>query len=200
MRVFGVQGDFGGFRPVDDPAGAGEGDPLVHPGAEHDGLDDRQVHGGRGRPVDEGKHAPGAAGRVVFRDEEQQYVTERSNRHFFFFFAVLLFFVAEDDSSGGPSTCFLVDWSAAAPVNLPVVEAVMLGTRMNQGIAFTSPGRVVDRPEAAKIPLNAEYPHFSGVTPLRSDRLPWPPPTIPGICPGRTGRAARRTRREGREP
>jgi hypothetical protein len=59
------------------------------------------------------------------------------------------FFVKESDTTGGASASFLVEWSAEAPVSDPVVEAVMTGTQMNRGIAFTSPGRVVGRREAA---------------------------------------------------
>jgi hypothetical protein len=53
------------------------------------------------------------------------------------------FFVREGDSSGGTSASFLVEWVADQAVSGPCVEAVMVGTRSNQGISFTSPGRVV---------------------------------------------------------
>jgi len=58
------------------------------------------------------------------------------------------FFVEESDTSGGSSASFLVDWAAPGPVNEPVIETVMVGTLSNQGIAFTCPGRVVERPAA----------------------------------------------------
>jgi hypothetical protein len=60
--------------------------------------------------------------------------------------AAVEFFVRESDTSGGSSASFLVAWRAARPVSEPVIEAVMAGTSMNQGISFTSPGRVVDEP------------------------------------------------------
>jgi hypothetical protein len=56
------------------------------------------------------------------------------------------FFVRQSDTTGGSSASFLVDWLAAQPVSEPVVEAVMVGTAMNQALAFTSPGRVVSEP------------------------------------------------------
>jgi hypothetical protein len=56
------------------------------------------------------------------------------------------FFVRESDTAGGSSACFLVDWLAARPVSDPVVEAVMVGTAMNQIISFTSDGRAVPEP------------------------------------------------------
>jgi Protein of unknown function (DUF3124) len=56
------------------------------------------------------------------------------------------FFVKESDTTGGSSASYLVDWRSARPVSEPVVEAVMVGTAMNQGVSFTSPGRVVSGP------------------------------------------------------
>jgi hypothetical protein len=56
------------------------------------------------------------------------------------------FFVKESDTSGGSSASYLVDWQAAKPVSEPVIEAVMVGTAMNQGVSLTSPGRSVGEP------------------------------------------------------
>ena len=56
------------------------------------------------------------------------------------------FFVRETDVSGGSAASFLVDWGAEGPLSEPVVEAVMVGTAMNQGVSFTSQGRAVDAP------------------------------------------------------
>lgn len=53
--------------------------------------------------------------------------------------------VAEDDVAGGVGASFLVDWSAAAAVSAPVIEAVMLSTASSQGISFLTEGRVVRR-------------------------------------------------------
>jgi hypothetical protein len=59
--------------------------------------------------------------------------------------AAAQFFVPERDTRGGSAACFLVDvgWAADRDVSDPVAEAVMVGTRGNQGISFTRPGRVV---------------------------------------------------------
>lgn len=56
------------------------------------------------------------------------------------------FFVRERDASGGASASFLVEWSADHAVSSPVVVAVMVGTTSNQGVSFTTQGRVVDTP------------------------------------------------------
>ena len=53
------------------------------------------------------------------------------------------FIVKESDRSGGISASFIVDWDGDAPVSVPVVEAVMIGTASTQGISFTSPARVL---------------------------------------------------------
>ncbi len=52
--------------------------------------------------------------------------------------------VKESDRSGGISASFLVEWESAAPVSAPLVEAVMVNSTYNQGIAFTSPSRVLE--------------------------------------------------------
>ena len=54
-------------------------------------------------------------------------------------------FVEESDVRGGVGANFLVEWRAEAPVNAPVVEAVMIGTAGTQGLSFVSPGRVISQ-------------------------------------------------------
>ena len=68
--------------------------------------------------------------------------------------AAAQFFVPERDTSGGTAACFLVDvgWAADRDVSGPVAEAVMVGTRGNQGISVTCPGRVVARRGVADRP------------------------------------------------
>ena len=53
------------------------------------------------------------------------------------------FFVKESDVAAGSSASLLVDWSGAEAIREPAVEAVMVGTLMNQGVALTSAGRPV---------------------------------------------------------
>lgn len=50
------------------------------------------------------------------------------------------FVVRESDTKGGPGAHFLVRWQAAAEVNAPIVESIMLGTAIQQGISFNSRG------------------------------------------------------------
>ena len=57
------------------------------------------------------------------------------------------FVVAEHDTSGGSGANFLVQWSAAEPVSEPVIESVMISTRLGQGLSFTSRGVPVVRTE-----------------------------------------------------
>lgn len=54
------------------------------------------------------------------------------------------YIVMESDRSGGISASFLVEWESEAPVSAPYVEAVMVNTALNQGIAFNSPARVLE--------------------------------------------------------
>lgn len=59
--------------------------------------------------------------------------------------ASMEYFVKQSDVSGGSAASFLVVWSAETEVSPPVVETLMVGTMMNQGIALISPGRVVQQ-------------------------------------------------------
>ena len=52
------------------------------------------------------------------------------------------FVVPESESKGGAGAKFLVDWKAENPVVEPIMESVMIGTKMQQGISFLSTGRV----------------------------------------------------------
>jgi len=54
------------------------------------------------------------------------------------------FIVDERDEAGGSGANCIVRWSAAEPVNAPVVEAVMIGASSNQGISFVCAGRVIE--------------------------------------------------------
>lgn len=51
--------------------------------------------------------------------------------------------VPERDVAGGSGANFIVEWNAARSVNAPIVESVMIGTQLNQGVSFTSRGRAV---------------------------------------------------------
>jgi len=51
--------------------------------------------------------------------------------------------ISQNDSSGGSGANFLVRWQSKKPVNPPIVETVMIGTQMQQGVSFTSRGQVI---------------------------------------------------------
>jgi len=53
------------------------------------------------------------------------------------------FIVPESESKGGSGAKFLVEWTAKTAVIEPIVESVMIGTKMQQGISFISTGRVI---------------------------------------------------------
>jgi hypothetical protein len=54
------------------------------------------------------------------------------------------FVVPHEDISGGIGASFLVEWVAQqANISDPVVEAVMINTQGNQGLSFTSQGRII---------------------------------------------------------
>jgi hypothetical protein len=51
--------------------------------------------------------------------------------------------VGESDKSGGSGAKFIVEWRAASKVNPPILEGIMIGTKMQQGISFVSRGQVI---------------------------------------------------------
>ena len=57
--------------------------------------------------------------------------------------ASLRYVVAQSDRKGGSGANFLVKWESDPAVNPPVVESIMIGTNMQQGISFTSRGQVI---------------------------------------------------------
>ena len=54
------------------------------------------------------------------------------------------FIVPESDESGGAGANVVVTWKSPVPINPPIIESVMIGTRSQQGISFTSRGQVLD--------------------------------------------------------
>jgi len=52
-------------------------------------------------------------------------------------------YVPEEDIVGGIGANFIVKWSAAKEINVPIIECVMVGMKGGQGISFVSPGQVI---------------------------------------------------------
>lgn len=51
--------------------------------------------------------------------------------------------IKESDKEGGSGASFQVKWHAEKPINQPIIETIMIGTRSQQGISFTSRGQVI---------------------------------------------------------
>lgn len=51
--------------------------------------------------------------------------------------------IQEDDKSGGTGANFIVEWVSETNVSSPIVEAVMISTSGQQGISFTTTGKVI---------------------------------------------------------
>ncbi len=54
------------------------------------------------------------------------------------------YILRESEKEGGAGAKFIVKWKSDAPVTEPVIEAVMIGTTLQQGISFTSRGRAIE--------------------------------------------------------
>jgi ketosteroid isomerase-like protein len=61
--------------------------------------------------------------------------------------------IQESDKAGGSGAFFMVAWRSDRPVNPPILESVMIGTKSQQGISFTSRGRVVAEGTLEKAPM-----------------------------------------------
>ncbi|MBM4284919.1 MAG: DUF3124 domain-containing protein [Deltaproteobacteria bacterium] len=53
------------------------------------------------------------------------------------------FVVKESDTCGGSGANFLVEWQAETEVDEPIMEGVMIGAAVQQGISFTSRGKAI---------------------------------------------------------
>jgi len=51
--------------------------------------------------------------------------------------------VQESDQSGGSGANFIVRWKSDAMVTEPIIETIMISTRTQQGISFTSRGQAI---------------------------------------------------------
>jgi len=58
--------------------------------------------------------------------------------------ATLRYVVPESDKSGGSGAKFIIQWQSEHPVAEPLIESVMISTKTQQGISFTSRGRVLE--------------------------------------------------------
>ncbi|MGD9899783.1 MAG: DUF3124 domain-containing protein [Calditrichaceae bacterium] len=53
--------------------------------------------------------------------------------------------IEDKDKTGGTGANFIVEWNTENEVSSPIVEALMITTKMGQGISFTSTGKVVKK-------------------------------------------------------
>jgi hypothetical protein len=55
----------------------------------------------------------------------------------------LRYVIPERDKSGGSGANFIVKWESDEFVNSPIIETIMIGTQMQQGVSFTSRGQEI---------------------------------------------------------
>lgn len=53
------------------------------------------------------------------------------------------YIVQNSDTSGGSGAKFLVHWETDTGITEPIIESIMIGTKLQQGISFVSRGRVI---------------------------------------------------------
>jgi ketosteroid isomerase-like protein len=62
--------------------------------------------------------------------------------------------VPESDKAGGSGAYFIIAWRSDGPVNPPILESVMIGTKSQQGISFTSRGQVLVKGTLEKVQMD----------------------------------------------
>jgi len=58
--------------------------------------------------------------------------------------ASVRYVVKESEKEGGSGANFLVRWESAEKASPPLIESVMIGTKSQQGLSFTSRGQVLE--------------------------------------------------------
>jgi len=59
----------------------------------------------------------------------------------------LRYVIPEKCKRGGSGANFIVEWKSDKFVNPPIVESIMISTKTQQGVSFTSRGRVITVPK-----------------------------------------------------
>ena len=57
--------------------------------------------------------------------------------------ASIRYIIKSTDNTGGSGANFIVRWESVEPVNHPLIESIMIGTRSQQGISFISRGQII---------------------------------------------------------
>ncbi len=57
--------------------------------------------------------------------------------------ASIRYVIKSTDKSGGSGAKFIVRWESKEPVNPPLIEAIMISTRNQQGVSFISRGQAI---------------------------------------------------------
>lgn len=85
------------------------------------------------------------------------------------------FVVERQDTRGGSGANFIVEWISPTVMTEPIVEAIAIGTDSNQGISFTSTGKVIqdDRSSSGNLEEKGKSP-----TKIQSPAVLSPP--VPG--------------------
>jgi len=57
--------------------------------------------------------------------------------------STIRYIIKSSDKSGGSGAKFIVRWESKEPVNSPLIEAIMISTRSQQGVSFISSGQAI---------------------------------------------------------
>ena len=76
--------------------------------------------------------------------------------------AATRYIIEENDTSGGSGASFVVTWTSEREVSVPIVEAVMITTKSQQGVSFVTRGKAIrelsSRPSGETRPVRGEKP------------------------------------------
>jgi len=109
--------------------------------------------GNRGKPFDlavtlsirnTDPHSPVTLTRVDYYDSDGKLLTRHMTTPLTITpLAATRFILKESDKAGGSGASFIVSWEAGSPVSPALIETIMISTRAQQGISFTSRAQVI---------------------------------------------------------
>ncbi|OQY12102.1 MAG: hypothetical protein B6I31_03690 [Desulfobacteraceae bacterium 4572_19] len=58
--------------------------------------------------------------------------------------ASIRYVIMEDSKTGGSGANFIIKWSSQDIISTPIIESIMISTKSQQGISFTSRSRIIN--------------------------------------------------------
>ena len=87
--------------------------------------------------TNQGSEVPGMIFKICSKEEVPKLLDTLAANH-------IVGPVQKGTDSGGSGAKFIVRWESTEPVNPPLIEAIMISTKSQQGISFISRGQAIN--------------------------------------------------------